>query len=105
MHTHTTPRTLSDYRWCFLSVGVAAALMAMPGPAYATNLCGTIVTYINGDLGKAIATLGVIAVAVGATFGRVTWSTAVLVAVGIAGIFGAGTLAGTLASGSGCTGL
>lgn len=55
----------------------------------------------NGGVVPAIASIGVIMLGVGAILGKVSWGMAVLVAVGIAVIFGYGAIVTTL-GGAGC---
>lgn len=50
---------------------------------------------------RGLATLAVLALGIGALFGKVSWSLAVLVAVGAGAVFGAGEIA-TLVTGHGC---
>lgn len=73
-----------------LTVVVTASLL--PVDAFATQF-GTVlckaVTWIQNDAAKAIATLAIIAVALGALLGKVSWGMAILVGVGVAGIMGA----------------
>jgi len=72
----------------------------MAAPAYAT-LCNMIVTELYGHfLAKAIATIGVLMVAVSAALGRMSWTLAVTVACGISAMFIAPTIAATF--GGGC---
>ncbi len=54
----------------------------------------------TGQLGKAIATIGVLIVGVGAALGRMSWTMAVTVACGISGMFAARAIAGSF--GGGC---
>jgi type IV secretory pathway VirB2 component (pilin) len=48
---------------------------------------------VNGNIGRAIATIGIIIIGIMATLGRITWTQAMIVGVGIAVIFGAAALA------------
>jgi type IV secretory pathway VirB2 component (pilin) len=57
------------------------------------KLC-QIVSAITGRVGRAIATIAVVFLGIGAFFGKVTWGLAVAVSVGIFAIFGAGTIIG-----------
>jgi type IV secretory pathway VirB2 component (pilin) len=69
--------------------------------AYAAGImCSAIITLVAGDTSQAISTLGVLGLGIGATFGKVSWGMATLVAVGIATIHGAGLIAGYF--GGGC---
>ena len=56
---------------------------------------------IHDDIGRGIATLAICAIGVGAMVGKVSWGMAITVAVGIAVLFNADTLALYL-SGSSC---
>ncbi len=47
---------------------------------------------LKGNLGKAIATIAIIFLGIGAFFGKTTWGLAVAVGVGIFAIFGASTI-------------
>jgi len=51
-----------------------------------------IVQSLTGTTGKAIATVAVIAVGVGALLGKISWGLALIVALGIALIFGAASI-------------
>lgn len=82
----------------------ALALLA-PQAAMATGplteaLCA-VVGWMTGGTGQAIATLAVIIIGVGALLGKVSWGMAIIVGLGIATIFGAADLAGSL-GGGGC---
>lgn len=67
------------------------------GPALCTMINNEM---FAGQLGKAIATIGVLIVGVGAALGKVSWTMAVTVAVGISCMFAARAIAGSL--GGGC---
>ena len=75
--------------------------------AIETVFCN-VVTLLTGTTGKAIATVAVIAVGIGALLGKISWGMALIVACGVALVFGAasivdalaGSNAGTCASGS-----
>lgn len=65
-------------------------------------LCG-LHKIATGKAGKAIATLAVIFVGLGAFFGKASWGLVLLTAVGIGLVFGAGAIATALGgSGDGC---
>ncbi|MCP5361173.1 MAG: TrbC/VirB2 family protein [Hyphomicrobiales bacterium] len=67
------------------------------------GLCN-VISNLTGNVGAAIATLAVFILGVGAFFGKVNWGLAVMVAVGIAAIFGAASIVGTVdQSAGGCT--
>ena len=50
------------------------------------------VLILTGTTGKAIATVAVIAVGVGALLGKISWGMALIVALGVALIFGAASI-------------
>lgn len=90
-----------------LSLGLAMT----PVAAHAQNsdfggiggkLC-QVVQAITGNVGRAIATIAVVFLGIGAFFGKVTWGLAVAVSIGIFAIFGAGKIVGEFAGGgAGC---
>lgn len=106
--THTRSNTCSYTS----STGfiVAVALLAIcPSESYAIG--GTLCNLINGvvfgvgtlsgtGIAQPIATIGVLMVGVGAALGRVSWTLALTVAVGIAAVFAANSIAADL--GGGC---
>ncbi len=62
------------------------------------------VLVLTGTTGKAIATIAVIAVGVGALLGKISWGMALIVALGIALIFGAASIVTALGgTGNKCT--
>lgn len=90
-------------------VMIAYAFMLVPEAALASGpssiedaLCEVIGWFI-GPVGKAIATLAIIIIGVGALMGKVSWGMAIIVGLGVAVIFGAPEIAGLLgASGGDC---
>src|SRR5262245_39574269 len=78
-----------------LAFGLSLVLIALaPTVAYAVPspmggvLCG-IIEIVYGNLGRALATLAVISLGVGAMIGKVSWGLAITVATGIGVVFGA----------------
>lgn len=77
------------------------ALLLIPFPAYAAadplsvTLC-VVVNWFTGGLGRAIATLGIIVLGIGAVMGKVSWEFAIIVASGVAIMFGAGRIVALL---------
>ncbi len=64
-----------------------------------------LVIMMTGVTGKAIATIAIIAVGIGALLGKISWGMALIVALGVALIFGAATIVQALGGGSEtCTG-
>jgi len=86
------------------------AIMMLPEAVYAGDTIGDVlcevVGWFTGTTGKGIATLAIIVVGVGALMGKVSWGMAIIVAIGVAVIFGAPTIVDDLAasngSGGGC---
>ncbi len=88
----------------------ALALIAAIAPNDALALNTTIggrVCYITqamtGNIGRGIATLGVVFLGIGAFFGKVNWGLAIMVAIGIAGIFGASAIMNTFSGSTACS--
>lgn len=65
-------------------------------PDIFTGLLGCIIGWFIGPVGKVVATLALVLVGIFATYGRVSWHQAMLVAVGIATMFGSVTIVSTL---------
>ena len=82
---------------------IVADVPAFAQGGLAGGLCEA-VQMMTGPAGKAVATSGIIVIAVGALLGRVSWGMAVMIAAGIAGIFGAPTIASAIATASGGSG-
>ena len=79
------------YKLAALTVLSLAIYMALVTFAFASSnspmgtiLCNVVDMITQGNLGKGLATLGVIVVGVGAAIGKVSWGLAMTVAVGIA---------------------
>ena len=93
-------KNLSRYSFALL---VAAVLVCTPGAealaagtdAIGAGLCKAL-GFITGNTGKAIATAAIIVIAIGALLGRISWGQVVMIAAGIAGLFGAAMIAGTI---------
>lgn len=100
-----------------LMLAVCMAVMMLPELAHAGGggfgggqggatigqvLCN-VVNWFTGPVGQGIATLAIIVIGVGALMGKVSWGMAIIVGVGVAVIFGAGTIVNELgANGTGC---
>jgi type IV secretion system protein VirB2 len=83
----------------------AAMATAAPGDSNAIEqvFCN-VVLILTGTTGKAIATVAVIAVGVGALLGKISWGMALIVALGVALIFGAASIVSALGgTGTACT--
>ncbi len=96
--------------WRFVGIAFVAsvffALVAEPASASTVYviLC-SIVGIIQGQMGRAMATLAVLMLGIGALYGKVSWPMAIMVAVGVSVIFGAQTLVSLMnitVAGPGC---
>lgn len=108
--THT--KNMTDTTWsAFLTVALFAAAMILPDLAHAAPTTSTVtdsplgsvlcrlVAWITGPTGRALATLAIIIIGVGALMGKVSWGMAIIVAIGIAIVFGAPTILDLLGGG------
>ncbi|MDE3015516.1 MAG: TrbC/VirB2 family protein [Pseudomonadota bacterium] len=82
----------SSFAVAIYAAGIAAAyaqvgVMSVPG-----NILCYILAIIYGNLGRAIATIGVIMIGLGALFGKVTWGMAIIVTIGISVVFASSVL-------------
>ncbi|MDE3015517.1 MAG: TrbC/VirB2 family protein [Pseudomonadota bacterium] len=84
----------------FLLLGILALAiyMADTGAVYAqTTPMGSVLCFIlaiiYGNLGRAVAVMGVITLGFGAVLGKISWGPAITVAVGISIVFGSVGLA------------
>ena len=89
--TNYQSNSLSMMKYVF----IAAVVAALPDMAHATDLglilCNAYNT-LSGPVLKGVATIAILALGVGALFGKVSWSLATLVGVGIGAIYGAGAI-------------
>ena len=89
-----SPITIRYQAEAVCGTGISMAISFMSFSLTAGN-CGiadaicTVVSWFQGSLGKAIASLSVIFLGIQAFFGKITWGTVVLYAAGISAIFGA----------------
>lgn len=100
---HEYSRLLHQYAMYSLAVAFMYVLMVSDAHAVGGQLCAMIGA-VMGGMGRAIATVGVLMVGVGATLGRMSWTLAITVAVGIAAMFAATSIAMSLGSNGGCFG-
>ena len=90
-----------------LAIATLAAAAMVPETASASGatlegiLCNA-VSYVTGGPGKALATIAILILGIAAFFGKVTWGLAVLVAVGMAGVFGASYVVSQVSGSSQC---
>ncbi|MFQ3306936.1 MAG: type IV secretory pathway VirB2 component (pilin) [Candidatus Midichloriaceae bacterium] len=69
---------------------------AAAGKGISDVLCN-VIQLAQGSIGKTIATLIIISMAMGLFLGKITWGVAIAVAVGMGVLFGADTVVGFLA--------
>ena len=105
-----------DLCWHLLAlVAVCVGASVLPDAALAAAGAGgdsnaieqvfcNVVLILTGTTGKAIATVAVIAVGIGALLGKISWGMALIVALGVALVFGAASIVLALGgSGNTCT--
>lgn len=106
-----TLKSISNHRdtlWsAFLALALFVAVMVVPDMALAagsdnplTDTLCTLVNWLTGPTGRAVATLAIIIIGVGALMGKVSWGMAIIVALGIAIVFGAPTILNLLGGGA-----
>jgi type IV secretory pathway VirB2 component (pilin) len=84
--------TLCLMAFTFLALSSSSAwAQAAAGTDVGTILCD-IYALIQGSVGRGIATLAVASLGISALVGKVSWGMAIMVSVGIAVMFGAGSL-------------
>lgn len=84
----------------FIGYSIVPEMASAGGNAIETVFCNVVV-FFTGKTGKALATIAIIVVGVGALMGKVSWGLALIVALGVALIFGAATVVEQLGSGTG----
>lgn len=96
-------------KFWFSSVFAAAVMVLFPELAsaqeapFADELC-SIAEWFTGDTGRAVATIAIIFLGIAAFFGKVTWGLALMFAVGVFAIFGAGEIVSAISDGDACSG-
>ena len=71
-------------------------------PSGISNVLCTVVGWFNGTIGKAIATLAIIVVGIGALMGKVSWGMAIIVGLGVGIVFGASNIVDVLGGQGSC---
>ena len=114
MKTQTKDLSLA-WQIC-LMVMLSVVAIAVPQLALASIVSGspmsnalcTAATWITGNTGRGIATIGITVIGIGALLGKVSWGMAMIVGVGVAIVFGSTAivrlLGGTTAAGSAAVG-
>lgn len=92
-----------------LAFVIGAGALVLPDLAYAVNtpignIFCTISGWATGNTGKGLATIAITVIGIGALLGKVSWGMAIIVALGIALVFGAAAIVNAIYSGapSGC---
>jgi type IV secretory pathway VirB2 component (pilin) len=100
-HTQTSEaaRLLLFCAVLVLAIGITNSYASAVGVSKA--ICTIPLSVINTSIGRGIATLGIIIIGIMATLGRITWTQAIVVGVGIAVIFGAASIAAMIAMNQG----
>lgn len=79
-----------------LCASVASLATLEPGIAMATsnltNVAQNVLTFITGPFGRTVATIAVVVLGLMAMFGKLAWDNAIKVILGIALVFGAGSI-------------
>ncbi len=83
---------------------LAALVVLFPQGAWANifdNNVGDVICQIldlaTGQVARAVGVIGILFLGIGAFFGKVNWGLVIMVGVGVAGIFGAATIAEEIA--------
>ncbi len=85
-----------------LALAAGALVLFLPDFVYASvdtpvgNVFCTIVGWATGNTGKGLATIGIVIISIGPLLGKVSWGAAMIVALGIALVFGGGQVVNAL---------
>ncbi len=99
-------KSLSMTRYALVFALLALVALTPDMASALGNLTGgvcSIVNVLTGKAGRAVATVGIIFLGIGAFFGKVNWGLALVISIGIVAIFGASSIATNLASQAGGT--
>lgn len=88
--------------FCLTAVIAMLPELSMAANTTLDNTICIVVNTLTGRAGKAVATIGVFFLGIGLFLGKMSWATALAVGLGIAAIFGAGSIINTL-GGDGAT--
>lgn len=102
MTSYFSSEKLASLAWA-LVLTYAITLIPTDAWADAANPIGAtlckVVGWFTGVVGRAIATLAIIVVGIGALMGKVSWGMAIIVGIGVAVVFGADAIVGLLGGG------
>jgi len=76
-----------------LAMGIDTSFASSAALGLGNAICTIPNSVINTSIGRGLATLGILILGIMATLGRITWTQAVVVGVGISVIFGAASVA------------
>jgi type IV secretory pathway VirB2 component (pilin) len=98
---------MTKYKNFMLVAAFAVAATMLPELSFAIdNVIGNSLCVLqeisNGSAGKAVATLAVLFVGIGAFFGKANWGLVLITALGIALVFGSSAVAGSFGGGTSC---
>ncbi len=109
MSNVTTTKQSADlsFAWqiCLALVLTAAIIMApelanASGNTPFSNMFCTVVGWFKGATGKALATIAITIIGIGALLGKVSWGMALIVGTGVAIIFGAAGIVDAMNAGA-----
>ena len=86
------------------TTGGTGGVGAAQGNNAITQVFCNVVLIMTGTTGKAVATVAVIAVGVGALLGKISWAMVLIITLGVGLIFGAATIVDALGGSGQCTG-
>ena len=103
----TTTKNLATAWQISLLVMLSAIVIMLPDMAFAASgetpignsLCNA-VGFFTGKTGKALATIAILIIGIGALMGKVSWGMAIIVGCGVALMFGAAAMVNAISSGN-----
>jgi len=84
-----------------LAMGIDTSFASSAVAGLGNAICTIPNSVINTSIGRGLATIGILILGIMATLGRITWTQAVVVGVGISVIFGAASVATMIAMNQG----
>ncbi|MCH2037281.1 MAG: TrbC/VirB2 family protein [Rickettsiales bacterium] len=85
---------------CLAFVATILPDVAMAAKTSVDNTMCKIVNVMTGRVGQAIGSIAVVFLGIGLFMGKMSWSVALAIALGVAAIFGAGVIVNFLADGT-----
>jgi len=101
--TKSRKEVASMWQLC-LALAISGAAVMVPDMLFAAsptdtpigNIFCSIALLATGNTGKGLATIAITVIGLGALLGKVSWGMALIVALGIALVFGAAAIAGSI---------